>query len=111
MQLLYMGFEQAKNIRQYTFHKIARGEETKVLVVSTDLALLQKTRVGLQEGPALCLHMLAAEMEAAQCPQQLPFRRELTDGHIQAYLVSRAALASKKSSPTARSLAPRQPPS
>lgn len=96
MQLVYLGFEQEKNIRQYIFHRVEHGEETKVLMVSTDLALFRKNHVNLQDGPALCLRVLTAELEAGEWPQQPPSRRALTDQHMQAYLFARGAATTKK---------------
>ena len=68
-----MGFDQAKNIREYRFDGVGAGEAAKHFVVSADLALFIKYRVGLQEGPALCLKRLSADLETLQ---QLP--HELT---------------------------------
>ena len=64
MQLLYVGFEQAKNVREYVFHGIAHGEEPHVFVVSAEMALFQSFHVGLQEGPMMCLRTLTADLEA-----------------------------------------------
>jgi hypothetical protein len=102
MQLLYMGFEQEENIREYIFHRIAHGEDPQVFVVSTDLDLFRKNHVGLQEGPALCLGVLLAELEAAELPQQWLPRRVLTDQHMQAYLVTRGVRAAKSPVPRKR---------
>ena len=99
MQLQYMGFEQAENIRKYIFHRIAHGEETKVFEVSTDLALFRRNHVGLQEGPALCLRMLTGNLETLESPLQPLLRHTLTDQHIQAYLVTRGIPTTKKHSP------------
>jgi len=37
MQLRYMGFDQAKNIREYRFEGVGAGETAKHFVVSADL--------------------------------------------------------------------------
>jgi hypothetical protein len=55
MQLRYVGFDQAKNIREYKFDGVAAGEANTHFVVSADRALFIRHHVGLQEGPALCL--------------------------------------------------------
>ena len=91
MQLRYMGFDQTKNIREYRFDGTAAGETTTHFVVSADLALFVRYHVGLQEGPALCLQKLAADLEAL-C--QLP--HELTGGDLAAYASARAAAAEQK---------------
>ena len=46
MQLRYIGFDQAKNIREYKFEGVAAGETAKHFVVSADLAMFVKYRVG-----------------------------------------------------------------
>jgi len=61
----YVGFEQAEGIRSYKFERTSPGEEMKTLVVTTDVALLARHRVLLQEGPGLCLRLL--ETESAAC--------------------------------------------
>jgi hypothetical protein len=104
MQLVYMGFDQQENIRQYIFHRVAHGEDTRVFLVSTDLALFRKNHVGLQEGPAICLRVLQAELEAADWPQQCLPQRDLTDQHMQAYLVARGAASGKASGSRKRPL-------
>lgn len=88
MQLQYMGFEQVKNIREYIFHAIAPGEETKVFVVTTDLALFLKHHLGMQEGPVLCLRKLVAELGAVEPVGPPLLRRPLTDHDMIAYLAT-----------------------
>lgn len=62
MQLRYMGFDQAKNVREYKFDGVAKDESTIHFVVSADLALFFRHHVALQEGPALCLKRLSADL-------------------------------------------------
>ena len=93
MQLRYMGFDQAKNIREYQFEGVAAGEAAKHFVVSADLALFTKYRVALQEGPALCSKKLSADLEGLQ---QLP--HELTSGDLNAHVLARAEAAERKTS-------------
>jgi hypothetical protein len=93
MLLRYMGFDQEKNIREYMFDGLAAGETAKHFVVSADLALFAMYYVGLQEGPALCLKRLSADLEALQ---QLP--HELTSGDLNAHVLARAAAAERKTS-------------
>src|SRR5712671_4114624 len=93
MQLRYIGFDQAKNIREYKFEGVAAGETAKHFVVSADLALFVKYRVGLQEGPALCLKKLSADLETLQ-----PFPHELTNGDLAAQASAQAAAAERKTS-------------
>ncbi len=88
MQLLYQGFEQVKNVREYIFHGVAPGEETRVFVVRTDIGLFLEFHLGLQEGPVLCLRTLTAEMEALGA-ERAPLRHTISEKDIQAYLISR----------------------
>ena len=91
MQLRYIGFDQAKNIRRYRFERVAAGETSEHFIVTADLALFETYHVGLQEGPALCLKRLSADLEALQ-----PLPHELTSGDLAAYASSQAAAAERK---------------
>jgi hypothetical protein len=86
-----MGFNQVKNIREYKFDGVAEDVTTTHFVVSADLALFVRYHVGLQEGPALCLKKLSADLEPLQ---QLP--HELTGGDLAAYASTQAAAAERK---------------
>jgi hypothetical protein len=95
MQLLYMGFEQAGNVREYTFHGVTYGEETRVFIVDTDLALLREHHLGLQEGPILCLRTLTAELDTLGAAQ-LPGKHQIVERDIRAYLLNRLSAPAKK---------------
>lgn len=90
VELRYMGFDQAKNIRAYRFDGITRGELTRHFVVSADIALFTKHHVGIQEGPTLCMHKLAAGLGL-----ELP-EHELTSDDLLAYLSAKAAADARK---------------
>ncbi len=100
-----MGFEQVQNIREYTFHRVATGEETIIFVISTEVALFLKHHVGLQDGPVMCLRKLTAELEAqAVEPVEVPaLRQALTDQDMLGYIAARGLFASKKQGPKSRS--------
>jgi hypothetical protein len=100
MQLQYIGFEQVKNKREYIFNGTAHGEPTKAFVVSTDLALFVKHHVGMQEGPALCLHKLTNELGAIDLRRQPSSRYALTDDDMLAFRLG--AFLSGQHSPAAR---------
>ena len=87
--LRFVGFEQTKSIRGYKFERTAIGEETETFVVTTDMALFTKHHIGIQEGPALCLHLLVAELEAAGGANGVRLQCTLSERHMQAYLASR----------------------
>jgi hypothetical protein len=86
-----MGFDQAKNIREYKFDGVAAGETAKHFVVSADLALFVMYHVGLQEGPALCLKRLAADLEALQ-----QLQHELTSGDLAAHVSAQVAAEAER---------------
>ena len=88
-----MGFNQAKNIREYKFDGVAEDETTTHFVVNADLALFGRYHVGVQEGPALCLKKLSADLEMLQ---QLP--HELTSGDLADHVSAQAAAAERKTS-------------
>jgi hypothetical protein len=96
MQLMYVGFEQARNVREYTFHGIARGEETRVFVVSTDMALFLEWHLGIQEGPMMCLRALAAKLEALDPSQSPPLRHTINEQDVRTYLSSARLSGGKK---------------
>jgi hypothetical protein len=90
-QLRYVGFDQAKNIRKYKFDGVAANETTAHFVVNADLALFFRYHVALQEGPALCLKRLSADLEMLR---QLP--HELTGGDLADHVSAQAAAAAKR---------------
>ena len=96
MRLQYMGFEQVQNVREYVFHGIAPGEETKIFVVTTDVALFLKHHVGMQEGPVLCWRKLAAGLGTVELAEPPPLRQSLTDQDMYSYNAAGGFFASKK---------------
>jgi len=93
MELRYMGFDQQKNTRTYRFDRIARGEPTTSIVMTVDIALFLKHRIGIQEGPALCSHKLALEGESLAAGHH-----ELTNQDLLAYAEARNASIALKAS-------------
>src|SRR6267142_1667241 len=81
--LRYVGFDQTKGIRTYRFERTAVGEETESFAVTTDMALFTKHRIGIQEGPGLCLHLLMEGVVDALGTVEL--NRSLTEQHMLAY--------------------------
>jgi hypothetical protein len=86
--LRYMGFEQTASIRSYKFERTFLGEVAEIFVVTTDLALFAKHHVGIQEGPALCLHLLMTELDAGLA-DRLRTECSLTDQDMLTHLASR----------------------
>ena len=95
IRLRYMGFEQTGSMRAYRFDRVLPGEETRTFVVTTDLALFRKHHVGIQDGPALCLQALLAELHTAGPLCSRPLRRALSDQDMLAHLASRPAPRAK----------------
>ena len=87
----YVGFAQNGSIREYRFEQVTPGEETRVLRVLGDLALFARHRVGIQDGPSLCLRLLVAELNRTALPQRAPAQRSLTDLDLASYVASRPA--------------------
>lgn len=94
--LRYMGFEQSGCTRVYSFEQIVPGEETKRFIVTADMGLFTRHRIGLQEGPALCLRSLTDELDAASATEPPGLRCSLSDQNMLAHLARRPA--PKKSS-------------
>jgi hypothetical protein len=91
MEYRYMGFDQRDNTRAYKFDGLAKGEPTVHFVITADLALFLKHRIGIQEGPALCAHKLADGPERAA-----PGHHELTNDDLLAYSTARAEAEARK---------------
>ena len=74
-QLLYKGFTQDANIRSFEFERTVHGNAVRTsrieVVVKADLALLSRSRVAVQDGPALCLQILTSLLdESGQKPPE-----------------------------------------
>jgi len=90
-RLRYVGFEHRGNTRVYLFESLIPGTQKRTLTVDADLALFTRHHVGMQEGPALCLHLLVAELDAEDTVARASFRCSLSDREMLAYLASRPA--------------------
>ncbi len=93
-QLRYMGFDQAQNVRLYHFDSIAKGQPVGHFVVSADLMLFQKHHVGIQEGPSLCMHRLATDLEGLSAS-----RHQLTDNDLRDFVSARSVAQARKTGP------------
>lgn len=90
--LRYAGFNQADNLRSYCFDAVACGHPVRHFIVTVDLALMLKHRIGVQEAPMLCLRKLAADLRALPASG----RHELDDGDLSTFATSRAAAVERK---------------
>jgi cold shock CspA family protein len=94
-RLRYIGFEHRGNIRAYLFESLAPGTEKRKFTVNADLALFTRHHVGMQEGPALSLHLLVEELDAEGTAAQASFKCSLTDREMLAHVASRPAPRAK----------------
>jgi cold shock CspA family protein len=85
-RIRYVGFDQQKNIRTYRFERFSPGELTEHFLVDTDMVLFGQNKVKLQEGPALCLHLLAHALGPEPAIPQNPY--SVTAQHMLAFLAS-----------------------
>jgi cold shock CspA family protein len=79
----YVGFKQSAGTRTYEFERVSPADDIETMVVTTDLALFARYRVPIQEGPALCMKLLQADMDN-RC-------RSLTEGDMITYVATRVA--------------------
>lgn len=104
MKFLYMGFaHKTTGIREYIFQGLVAGGVRKGLLVTTDVALLTKHHIQIQEVPMMCLRLLESTGET---DPQLDLILTETDmlAHIRAKeLAKEQAALSKK---TRRSVDP-----
>ena len=87
-QLRYVGFRHLENLRRFQFERITPGAPTQCFEVAANLALFHTLRIAIQDGPALCMRVLAAELEAGRRSEDLACC-PLTEQHMRDYLVSR----------------------
>src|SRR5216683_2559756 len=88
--LRYLGFDHTMGIRTHRFERPSIGEETEKFAVTADMALFTKHHIGIQEGPALCLHLLMMRLgDAAGDTAALQFQCSLTEEHLLTYLASK----------------------
>lgn len=87
-RLRYIGFEHRGNTRGYLFERLSPGSEKRTFTVDADLTLFTKHHIRMQEGPALCLHVLAAELDVVEAAAWGSSQCSLTDREMLAHLAS-----------------------
>ena len=65
-QLRYVGFKHMEDQRHFAFERIAPGGPTQRFEVTADLALFHTMRIAIQDGPSLCISVIAAELQAGR---------------------------------------------
>ncbi len=96
-RLRYLGFQQERGIRSYLFELSTPGEARATFIVNSEMALFTKHHVRIQEGPGLCLHLLAAELDVAGAAANTVSECSLTDRDMLAYLATRPVPSAKGS--------------
>ena len=93
VQLRYAGFDQVAGIRHYKFESAPVVGAARLFRIQVEVALFLKHRIGMQEGPSLCLKKLAevAIADLADGSEQL-----LTEADLLVYSSARTALAEQK---------------
>jgi hypothetical protein len=94
--LQYVGFSQAGSVREYRFRRITRGEDPQEFVVNAAMPLFAKHRVAIQEGPALCLHVLLRQWAVFGAPAA-PTPRSLNESDMLAHVASQPVRQAKGS--------------
>src|SRR2546423_10732942 len=88
MSIRYSGFDQQADTRSYVFQYLVLGEKARPIVVSAEIALFLAHQIRIQDGPALCLHMLMSEMSGVDLTQTGTLKRHLTAQDVLAYRAS-----------------------
>jgi len=87
--LRYAGFEQTGSVRTYLFDHVVIGQKSTKMVVSAEIPLFLKYHVSIQDGPALCLHVLSSAVSNLEAANPIGPSCELTEDDIIAYLASK----------------------
>src|ERR1700683_2419480 len=102
MQFLYMGFSQNANRRNFRFQgAVSRERPSKTaknleFLLSADMALLAQHRIRVQDGPTLCLQILAGAF-TSEDEQAIQFASyAITHADVSAFASARSALEETK---------------
>ncbi len=89
-RLRFLGFESRGPQRLYRFERIVPGQSNANLTVLADLALFARYRIGIQEGPELCLKKLNGWSGCA------PVEIELTEADLKIFVEERLAAQARR---------------
>lgn len=90
--LRYAGFHQTGVVRSYCFDRAAPGGKGQGFVVTVNMTLLLRHRIGVQEVPSLCLLKLAADLRDLASSQG----HEFGEADMIAYAQLRTSAAERK---------------
>ncbi len=93
-QLRYVGFRHVENLRRFGFERITPGGPTQCFEVTANLELFHTFRIAIQDGPSLCMRVIAAELEAG-CNWEDLASCSLTEQHMRDHLASRPVPGAK----------------
>lgn len=93
-QLRYVGFRHLENLRHFRFERVTPGGPTQCFEVAANLALFHALRIAIQEGPTLCMRVIADELEAGRKWEDLALC-QLTEGHMRNYLANKPVPGAK----------------
>jgi len=93
-QLRFVGFRHLENLRRFRFERITPGGPTQCFEVSANLALFHTLRIAIQDGPALCMRVIADELETGRKWEELALL-PLTEQHMRNYLANRPVPGAK----------------
>jgi hypothetical protein len=93
-QLRYVGFRHQEGVRHFRFERVTPGASTQCFEVAANLAIFHTFRIAIQEGPALCMRVIASELEAGRNWQDLA-SCPLTEQQMRDYLERRPAHGAK----------------
>jgi len=93
-QLRYVGFRHLENQRLFGFERVTPGAATQCFEVAASLTLFHTLRIAFQEGPALCMRVIATELESGRKWEDLTSCL-LTEQHMRDHLANRPVHGAK----------------
>ncbi len=96
MQFSYRGFQQKLGVREYTFSGQVNKQPDRIFHLTADLTLLAQHRVSIQEGPALCTHLLTDALEHGEQLLDGYAQYEVSAPDLLAFTAPRRALAATR---------------
>jgi len=95
MEFVLVGFGDERSIRRFTFEGIAADRTRKQYTVATDLAMLRKYQIAIQELPLLCRRLLERESAVNNSPA-FEFSEQLMRDHQDQCLAAKREADLKK---------------
>jgi hypothetical protein len=102
MHFLYMGFSQQANVRSFRFQGVLNKDRSRPLtknldiLLCADMALLAEYRIRVQDGPALCLRILAAALSGEDIDSVQFSHYAITRADVSSFTSARDAIEESK---------------